>query len=346
MPYSKYTLEDFIADEYFIKWVKSPNEESNAYWMAWISKNPSQKAIIQQAREIIQLLEIKEKQAPEGKFLEVWENIAQATEQKTNPFIVEQAEPRSLPLVSSGKFWLRIAASVMLFFGLGMWSYVVYQKSRVIVITTAYGESRTLFLPDSTKVMLNANSILRYSPYDFDENHREVSLDGQAFFAVTHQRDNQNFRVQTSELQVEVLGTRFDVNSRRGKTKVILEEGKVRLDVDRDHAEKKSVMMKPGDYVEVSDKTEEISRKTVNPEHYLAWRNNRLEFNGATLQEIAQLIEDNYGYKIIFQDEDLKGRKFTGSSSNENIQELLDKLSLLFEMDVTQKGNEINIGKQ
>ncbi len=342
MAYSNFKVEDFITDEYFIKWVKTPSEESNAFWSSWISTHPQQKATFQKAREIILLLEIKENRAPEGKFLEIWENIAQASDDKTVRMSVNKD---NMILRHAGRTyqWFIKTAAAVAFFCLIIWAYSLYYDSRSIVITTSYGESRTLFLPDSTKVTLNANSILSYAPNDFTENHREVSLQGQAFFAVVHKSGNQNFKVHTSALQVEVLGTRFDVNSRRGKTKVILEEGRVRLDVDRESKKPETLVMKPGDFVEVSEYTKEIKRKTVDPQEYLSWRNNRLEFVSSSLQEIGQLIEDNYGYKVIFSDAELKERKFTGSSSSEDIQELLQKLSKLFDLNIKQEGREIII---
>lgn len=344
MAYSNYQLEDFIADEYFIKWVKAPNEESNAYWNAWISNHQYQKATIQQAREIILRLEFKENHAPEGKFLEIWEKIAPASEEESVELSLNRTPSKNNS--STGSHWyLKIAASVALIC-LSLWVYNFYENSKPIIIATAYGESQTLFLPDSTKVTLNANSKISYKEEDFNENHREVQLEGQAFFSVVHKADNQNFKVHTQELQVEVLGTRFDVNSRRGTTKVILEEGKVRLDMERKNQKNQTVMMRPGDLVEVSGNAKKISRKTVDPQGYLSWRNNTLEFNATPLSEIGQLIEDNYGYKVVFADEELRERKFTGTSSSDDIHDLLKKLSKLFDMSVSQKGMEIIIEKQ
>jgi transmembrane sensor len=347
MPYSNYTVEDFVADEYFIKWVKAPNEESNAFWNAWISQNPHHKALIQQARDILFLLEFKEKKAPEGKFLEVWENISRATEGKGKGMArsLTWAEDRKTVHRHSHK-WFYKAAAAVIFFSLSLWGYSVYKNSSTITIATGYGESRTLFLPDSTKVTLNANSKLRYKQIDFTSNHREVWLDGQAFFAVTHKSNNENFKVHTLELQVEVLGTRFDVNSRRGKTKVILEEGKVKLDIDRQNEKRQTVVMKPGDLVEVAANSRKINRQVVDADDYLAWRNNRIEFTSSSLREIGQWIEDNYGYQVIFSDEELKERKFTGSSSNDDIQELLQKLSKVFGLDIKHEGNQIIIKEQ
>jgi ferric-dicitrate binding protein FerR (iron transport regulator) len=160
-----------------------------------------------------------------------------------------------------------------------------------------------------------------------------------------HKSTNENFKVHTNELEVEVLGTRFDVNSRRGMTKVILEEGKVKLDMNRSQVHD-PLVMKPGDFVEVSKKSNSVKRKSVDPDEYLSWRNNMLEFNSTSLKEIANLIEDNYGYQVVFRDQQLAERKFTGSSSSDDLQELTQKLSKLFDLKITQEGNVITIDRQ
>src|SRR5688572_28246450 len=156
-------------------------------------------------------------------------------------------------------------------------------------------------------VTLNFNSSLRFSRVDFNEKGREVWLDGEAFFAVVHKSNHQNFLVHTDQLKVEVLGTKFDVNSRRGKTRVMLEEGKVKLDLKS--AFTKQVIMKPGELVEYSEKDKAPTRKTVDPTNYLSWKNNRLVFTSTSLLEIAHLLEDNYGYKVAFEDPEISKRK-------------------------------------
>lgn len=345
MFYSKFKTEDFIADEYFIQWVKSPNEASNEFWNAWLSTHPEQKESILKAKEFITLLDLDERKVPEGKFLELWQNIAKATA-FNEPVHLSVAEESSQSAHRFSFSWIYRAAAAILVCALSFWGYKVYDQSRLISISTAFGESRTLFLPDSTKVTLNANSSLRYFKSDFDSHQRKVTLNGQAFFAVTHQPTHENFKVYTDELQVEVLGTRFDVNSRRGTTKVILEEGKVRLDIDTENQKPQSLIMKPGDLVEVAGNTNAISRTVVNTSDYLSWRNNRIEFIGSSLEEIGLWLEDNYGYEVVFEEEELKNRKFTGSSSSDDLSELFQKLVKVFDLEITQNGTKIILRKQ
>jgi transmembrane sensor len=344
MPYSQYSIENFVTDEDFIRWVKYPDEINNAFWNSWISQHPHKRANVYKAREIILLLDIRENLPDEGKFLETWERIAEQTDDKQDPSMISFLSPQYHFKQRKIRWYHSFAATLVIaLFAIG--GYSLYQKLNTVVIRTAYGESRSLFLPDGTKVMLNVNSSLQYTKNNFQDNKREVWLEGEAFFTVVHKSNNENFKVHTNELEVEVLGTRFDVHSRRGKTKVVLEEGKVKLDMTRSAAQQQLVMH-PGDFVAISKDSKIIQQKLVNPKEYLAWRNNRFEFNGTSLREIGSLIEDNYGYQVVFVDEKLGERKFTGSSAADNLQELTQKLSTLFELRITQERNVITIDKQ
>jgi transmembrane sensor len=337
MNYTVYSVEDFATDEYFIQWVKNPTDENNAFWSAWLSKNPGKETLIKEARQIVLMLNFKETRAPEGKFLEIWEKISDSDNLKVMDVAADATETHSQNPWSR---WYSIAAVFLL--ATAAVIYVFVNRQQTITIQTAFGESRSLFLPDSTKVTLNANSVLRYTA-DFNDKNREVWLDGEAFFAVVRKKDNQNFRVHTGELQVEVLGTRFNVNTRRGTSKVVLEEGKVKLDIP-DGDKSSQLIMLPGEFVEVSGKTKKIEKKKVEVDNYSSWRLNKLMFVGTSLKEIAQLLEDNYGYNVKFKNDSLKDLLFTGSAAVDNPRELIEKLNKVFDLNIQQEeANELII---
>jgi len=327
--YTKYQVEDFVADPFFIKWVKSPEQEHLAFWNAFMSKHPSCTANIDEARQIILQLDFREDTLPEGKFVELWDGInrGNATPDLTAHPLASPG--RSLHLV------YKVAATLLL---LVMAGATYYRYFLTVSIRTTYGESRALFLPDSTKVTLNSNSELRYTPGDFTRHHRVVFIKGEGFFAVTHQADQSNFIVQTDELDVEVLGTKFNVNSRRGKTRVVLQEGKVKLDMSG-----APMVMTPGELVEFAGSHETTVKKKVDTDNYSAWKNNRLVFSRTSLLELTQVLEDNYGYKVVLDDRGLADRKFTGTCSSENLDELFEKLSIVFELDIRKSANVITI---
>lgn len=336
MDYTIYATEDFVTDEYFIQWVKNPTEESDAFWNAWLSKNPAKEETIKEARQVILMLYFREEKAPQGKFLEIWGNIVEAEERNVLEITPDIDPPRQ----QWNNVWYKVAATFLVV--ATALTYMIVRWNNTVTIQTAYGESRTLFLPDSTKVTLNANSTLRYAA-DFNASTREVWIEGEAFFAVVHKQDNRNFLVHTEELQVEVLGTRFNVNTRGGKSQVVLEEGKVQLAIHDDQKENEQLVMQPGDLVEVSKKTKEVMRRKVEASNYSSWRQNKLVFVGTSLEEIATLLKDNYDYDVRFQNDEVAQLLFTGSARVDDPQELLHILGKVFGLTIRQEGRSVLI---
>ena len=353
MDYALFEVEDFVSDEYFIKWVKAPTEESNGFWLSWLSNNPNKRPVVEKAKEIVLLLDIEEKLPPEGKFLEVWEQVIRADDShqlpkhprmhlvhKKNPSTYEKSTRKTG--LKKWRSW-KYATAIACFLLFSYLAYFLMTDYRMTRVQTAYGESSTFFLPDSTKVTLNYNSKLEYAKDWWSKDIREVWLKGEAFFSVVHRLNHQKFIVNTNELQVEVLGTQFNVNSRRGHTKVVLDEGKVGLKLEDEKQHDLKMIMRPGDLVAYSGNSKSFTREIVNPKDYISWRNNKLTFVATPFSEIGQLLEDNYGLKVVFRNPELKNKKFTGSSAADNVDELLKKLTLLFDLSITRKKNQIII---
>jgi transmembrane sensor len=333
--YSMFDIEDFAVDEYFIEWVKAPNESSNAFWTAWLSKHPHQKEIIKKARHIVLSMEISENVFDQNTFIEGWATISKHIHHDQHGGHKHEGK-----VVSRVFRWPYIAAAgvaavVMLTAGL------FYYVNRSVVVVTAFGESRSLFLPDNSKVTLNGNSSLRYHPFYFSSNSREVWLGGEAFFAVEHLSNQSDFSVHTDELAVKVLGTKFNVNSRRGKTQVVLAEGKVQLTTS-----KEMVVMKPGDLADVSSQTKAIRVRTVDVNDYTAWRSNRIVFKGSSLEDIGLWLEDSFGYTVIFEADELRQREFTGAAAADDIEGLLTTLSEVFELSIEKNEKTITIKRK
>ena len=80
MEYSKFKVEEFVADEYFVKWIKRPDAKANAFWKSWLSKNLQQVTRVRKAREIVLHLDFKINRPPEGRLLELWEKIVRPEE--------------------------------------------------------------------------------------------------------------------------------------------------------------------------------------------------------------------------------------------------------------------------
>jgi len=236
--------------------------------------------------------------------------------------------------------WLRwgIAASVALLLGSG-W---VFRDSLLHEThATAYGETRSLTLPDGSLVTLNANSRLRFPRFGFGKRTREVALTGEASFRVVHTPDDRRFVVKTDQrFEVVVLGTEFTVYNRQRGGRVVLNRGKVQLRYDQG-AITHQLMMKPGDAVTLDRRGHFRLRQLRQPENAAAWRENRFVFEETTLAEIAQLFEETYGLHLQIPDPDLARWTVSGSFTARNAHELLESLTQAASLNYVRRDDRI-----
>jgi len=134
-----------------------------------------------------------------------------------------------------------------------------------------------------------------------------------------------------------VLGTEFNVQVRRGKTEVVLNEGKVKLKQPR---QSQGLIMEPGEKASL-DADQRLTKVNVNPKHYASWKDNRLFFDNASLREIFLRIQDIHGYQIKVSNPDLLQRQFTGSCPVNDITILITAISETFNLRVEQDGRQI-----
>lgn len=236
------------------------------------------------------------------------------------------------------KFWLA-AASVIIILIMGSLIFknnIIYQTH-----TTAFGETKSILLSDSTRVILNANSSLRVPRFGFGTKTREVFLTGEANFLVTHKSDNQKFMVKTDQgLEVVVFGTEFTVYTREKESKVVLNEGKVMLRYQEGKIQKQ-LTMNPGDLI-TFDKINHLKKEvTSQPEKYAAWKDHRFIFEDTTFDDFAEIMEENYGIIVITKDTSLAHRTLVGSFRADDADELLQIVSEVFNVNINRTGNTV-----
>jgi ferric-dicitrate binding protein FerR (iron transport regulator) len=206
---------------------------------------------------------------------------------------------------------------------------------------TSYGMTKNILLEDGSEVTLNANSTLRV-PKDLITNEvREVWLEGEGFFSIAKRPNYVRFLVHANNVNVEVLGTKFNVNNRRGNTEVVLSEGSVKLTSDLQEKNNAVLYMKPGDMVSLSQRDAIFKRKVVVPEKYSAWQSNKLVFEDTPLYEVAQKIEDYYGVQIVIQDKTIADRQLTGTLPNNDLGIVLKSLSASHNLSIQREENQI-----
>lgn len=208
-------------------------------------------------------------------------------------------------------------------------------------VATAYGEVTAVKLPDGSKVTLNGHSTLRYATGWAASKPREVWLDGEGYFSVKHQPNNQRFVVHTrAGFAVEVLGTQFTVYRRRDQARVVLLSGKVRVDFD--DQQRADVILKPGELLETHDAAPQtLTHKAVRTAPYAAWKNAQLVLDETTIGELATRLQDTYGVEVVVTSPELSQRRMTGTVAVGDLEVLLQALQETFHLKATREAGRI-----
>ena len=202
------------------------------------------------------------------------------------------------------------------------------------------GAEFNLVLSDGSHVWLNSDSRLRY-PSVFRGDVREVEVSGEVFFEVA--RDERSpFVVKVEGLEVVVLGTKFNVNTRVAeRIQTTLVEGQVEVNLPAGQ----SVVLEPGEMASANVVSGEVRSEQVNVQKYVAWRYGRFCFEEATMEEIMRELALWYDVEVEYRNGALKSERFTGSlPRSESIMEILKKIEQTTYVHFHVAGNRIIIG--
>jgi ferric-dicitrate binding protein FerR (iron transport regulator) len=234
-----------------------------------------------------------------------------------------------------------------------MWNYILkppsVQQSVHQSITTGWVEinapvnSKVEFLlPDSTKGWLNSGSKLKY-PLLF-EQVREVKLLGEAYFEVKS-IPNSVFNVNLTDLNVKVLGTKFNVIAYNDElfTDVVLAEGKVEIE---GKSSQFNQVLVPNQLIRFNRNLKSYNVLNVNANNYTAWKEGFLIIDNEPLVEAVARIERRYNAKFIIKDEILKNYRFKATFKDESLEEVLKLIALTTPMKYKiERYTEINNGE-
>jgi ferric-dicitrate binding protein FerR (iron transport regulator) len=341
MDLEKYTVNDFVMNEHFREWVLTGNDQ---FWDDWLQTHPQKSAEVEEAKRIILSLHFPEDELSQEQYTRLSDNILE----KVMAFEKNKRTPTSSPFRQSKSTYTRVAASILLFFCLGTLLFIWLQYiDKAVVYTTGYGQTRTVALPDGSTVFLNANSSLKHKTSWQSKAGREVWLEGEAFFIVQKKQQETNaikFIVHTDDVQVEVLGTEFTVSKRRTNTRVILNEGKIRLDII-DQPTRSDIVMKPGDWVEYEALQHRLTRKTVNAHVYSSWTKKKWILENTSLLQVAEQIQETFGLEVSVPDTSLQKESMTGVIPVETLDEALEVLTSTYNIKIEKKNNRLIINR-
>ncbi len=336
--YEHYTVTEFLEDEYFQQWVRQPDQETDEFWHEWLKKYPHKLGEITEARSLLGRLQFQTDTPSDESRNRVWQNIVAANQVFNQQ--LESASTGKVITLYSFRYLRQLAAAVVLLV-IGAAGYLFLQNSTQQQYDTAFGEVKTVVLPDGSTVKLNANSTLRFPAKWTPAGLREVWLEGEAYFSVKHTQNHQRFVVHlTDSTQVEVLGTKFTAFQRKRGTRVVLASGKVKFDIERVTGNRE-VYLKPGEMIESMEKSSDFAKKATDPTQFSAWIERKLVFHNVPLPEVLAVLEETYGMQITVADSSLLQKRVWGSAPMEDEGVVLKGLSKTFGWRFTRKGNQV-----
>lgn len=224
---------------------------------------------------------------------------------------------------------LAYAAVLMLVFFLGNVFHSILLTPNIpfqyAEIDVTYGQTNHLTLFDGTEVWLNSGTKFRY-PNRFNAGERKVYVEGEAFFKVTPNK-KLPFKVQAGEMEVEVLGTSFNVSAYPDDSlqSVVLVEGKVQINSAKG---KEIGQLLPGQMA-FQTPDQGIRVQNVSTSEYTNWKDGVLNFREERLEDLAKKLERWYNVEISFGNEKLKGHLITGTIlRNKPIDQIIDVLEM------------------
>lgn len=199
-----------------------------------------------------------------------------------------------------------------------------------------------VLLSDGTKVWLNAESSIRY-PVQFSNDERRVELTGEAYFEVK-KNAQKPFRVVAGGQQVEVFGTSFNISSYEDDAVILttLVEGSVEVSLIENPTIKQ--ILNPNDQSFYARGIDQISKRVVDPQKYVAWKEGRYIFDDELLGNIMKKLAKWYDVEVVFTNTDAKNIRFTGNLQRDtSIENILNKIEKTNEVEFKIERNKITI---
>lgn len=330
-----------VMDELILKYLRNETTpEEEAKLNAWRDESPVHEKVIEDMTKFWNA-EVVDRTIKDR----VWQRIQAEDEVRTIPLAVS-ATNKGRKLVI--KRVMQVAAAVLLlFFGghyVANWGQAEYgvisaDSQRFIEKVCLGGQKISFTLPDGSKVKMNAESKIIF-PAEFDPNERIVELEGEAFFDVVRDT-NRPFKVRTSDVNVKVLGTSFNVRAYQNETlaKVAVSSGKVA--VNPSNADE--LIVTPNEIVTYNRKHNKAIKSSFVTEEELGWTNKTLYFKNRSFEEVIREVERWYGVKIKVEKQFDSKSDLTAVYHNRPVNSVMQGLAFIYEFEFEINDDEITI---
>jgi len=344
MSKSEYSIEDFVLDTEFKKWVLNPDAETKTYWEEYLHRNPSKYQDIVLARKILLNLSRKTITVSENRIDVAWSNIEKSIdEMDSNEFVgniipLDSHSSLKKYVTPTGQVFIfsqfyKTAAILAVAFMLAV-SFSYLSEPEVTLLSEIPIEYEEHFVPpgvksnltlrDGSKVVLNSGSTIRYIK-NFENHQREIELTGEAYFEVSKD-PKRPFIVRTGQISTQVLGTSFNIKAFENEMlEVSLLTGQVEVKVDL--AIPQRINLVPGEALRFEPEKKGIQKGRFEKDKVLAWTQKTIVFDQTQMVEIKRVLENWYGVEIQFLNQPARDLEISARFNDQSLKDVLEGLS-------------------
>ena len=250
-----------------------------------------------------------------------------------------QKKKRTISFRKIGYELAKIAAILIIFWGGTKLFETNTTEESIVTYQTLYvptGQRAELILPDSTRVWLNAHSKLIY-PVSFGKGNRQVELNGEAYFDVVH-NEKQPFIVKTRQIDIQVLGTEFNVTSYSSDFEVSLLRGCIELSSP---SLSSTYKVKEKEHVKLKDN--KLIVNNITDYDYFRWKEGLICFNNESVATIIEKLKLYYDIDIETHNKKFLNSRYSGKfRTKDGIEQVLKVLQIEHKFSYT-KNNDLNL---
>lgn len=225
------------------------------------------------------------------------------------------------------KQYMKYAAiiAIILSSSLGLYTWLDNPESQMVTFAVKSGSKAEMTLPDGTRVRLNAATNLQYDVNN--SKQRLVKLSGEAFFNVAKNPDCP-FRVMVNDLQIEVVGTSFNVKTyNKDIVETSLLTGRVKIS---GKSLSQEYILSPGEKATYSATSKTLKITHADKHIEAGWCDNYLIFESTPLNEVIEQIERWYGVRIELHRKEIANDLLSGSFRQESVENIIKSLSIQY----------------
>ncbi|MEM9819507.1 MAG: FecR domain-containing protein [Bacteroidota bacterium] len=332
--YHNYSILDFSQEDSFIRWVRQGDAQAAAFWESWLAEHPEKAADVQAARQLVQAIQIQETPHPPQQVDRIWSNIAREVEvDATLDTTSAQQAPTKVRSIS--RWWPYVAAAASVVFIL---LFLLPWGNSTQEMMALNGEQKTYYLPDSSKVTLNAGSRVMVNLSQWTKE-RKLELEGEAFFEV---RKGSRFTVSTANGMVAVLGTSFNVNARAGELLVDCFTGKVKVSSEKASSE---VILTPLEGTKLTAGANTWENYELNPSRQATWRDGMFYYNDTPLIKVFAELERQFNLRIDVEEREYL-RNYTGFFDRRHLDKAFNSVCYPMGLTYERKGAVVYLTKR